>query len=264
MTDVIVSPLTTGFCPEVTEDLADGASFTYRVSPILTLSDSCAGLPVQTTAGGEVTIVQRCITATGAVQGHRRRVQARVAAFQGNPIFPLPGIIGLESVTLKNNASIGGWLGSNGPISVKNNNGVSGGIELGPSAPDPSVGGSSVGNVTRRTAAQGGWVLAPVDIGNSATVNDNVRIPNGLANPKLTPYDSGSGVGYNASTRVLTLGNNSSLTLGGGTYNFCSISMGNNSSLLIAPRAAGQPQAIRLFVDSPYRTARVAPQAAAR
>jgi Tfp pilus assembly protein PilX len=253
VTDIISSPLTTGFCPVVTEDLADGAQFTYRTTPILNLTDTCAGLPVQTTAGGQVTIVQRCVTATGTVQGNTRRVQARVAAFQGNPVFPLPGIIGLESVTVKNNADVAGWMGSNGLISVKNNNGVSGGLELGPGAPDPSLGGSPISPITRRTPTQGGWVLAPVDIGNSATVNDNVRISNALANPKITPYDSANGVAYNATTRVLSLGNNSSITLGGGTYNFCSISMGNNSSILIAPRTAGQPQAIRLFVDSPYR-----------
>jgi hypothetical protein len=253
VTDAIVTPLTSGLCPTVTETVADGATFTYRVTPILNLTDTCAGLPVQTTANGQVTIVQRCITATGTVQGHSRRVQARVAAFQGNPIFPLAGIIGLESVSIKNNASVSGWLGSNGLISMKNNNGITGGVELGPSAPDPSYGGSAIGTVTHRTAAQGGWVLAPVDIGNSATVNDNARLTNGLANPKVTPYDSSNGVSYNASTRVLSIGNNSSVTLGGGTYNFCSISIGNNSSILIAPRAAGQAQAIRLFVDSPYR-----------
>ncbi len=253
VTNIVVTPLTSGLCPTVTDSVADGAGFSYRVTPILNLNDTCAGLPVQTTVNGEVTIVQRCITATGTVQGRTRRVQARVAAFQGNPIFPLPGIIGLDGVEVKNNAEVAGWMGSNGLISMKNNNGIQGGLELGPSAPDPSVGGSQPGTISRRTPTQGSWVLAPVEIGNSATVNDNARISNGLLNPRVSPFDSSSNTSYDAATRTLTLGNNSSITLGGGTYNFCSISMGNHSSILIAPRAAGQPQAIRLFVDSPHR-----------
>jgi Tfp pilus assembly protein PilX len=253
VTTLVVTPLTNGLCPTVTETVADGATFTYRVSPILNLTDRCAGLPVQTTSGGRVTIVQRCITSTGTVEGHDRRVQARVAAFQGSPVFPLNGIIGLDSVTVKNNAFVDGWLGSNGLISMKNNNGVTGGVNLGPSAPDPNYGGSTISTITRRTPTEGGWVLAPVDIGDSATANENVRISNGLTNPKGLPYDSSNGTSYNAATRFLSLGNNSSVTLGGGTYNFCSVSMGNNSSILIAPRAADQAQAIRIFIDSPYR-----------
>lgn len=251
VTDVIATPLPLG-CPTFEQDIGNGAKYTYAITPVLSLSDECAGLPIQTGATG-VTVLQRCITSSGEVNGVKRRAQARVAAFQGNPIFPVHGIIGLEGVDLQNTATINGSLGSNGPITVKNGSTISGGIQLGPGAPAPSVGGSSVGPVTYRTNEEGGFVLAPVEIGNSATVNDNTRIPNGQASPKVSPYDASSGVTYDAGTRTLTMSNNSSLTLGGGTYNLCKISMGNNSQITIAPRPPGQPQGVRLFVDSPYR-----------
>ncbi|MEX2253567.1 MAG: hypothetical protein WD649_05390 [Thermoleophilaceae bacterium] len=252
VTDVIATPLPLG-CPTFEQDMGNDARYEYSVTPVLNLSDECAGLPIQTGASG-LTVLQRCITAVGEVNGVQRRAQARVAAFEGNPIFPVDGIIGLEGVDLKNTATIDGFLGSNGPITVNNGSTITGGIQLGPGAPAPSVGGSDVGEVTYRTNEEGGFVLAPVEIGNSASVNDNVRIPNGLASPKLSPYDSSSGVTYDAGTRTLTMSSNSSLTLGGGTYNFCQISMGNNSQITIAPRPPGQPQGVRLFVDSPYRS----------
>jgi hypothetical protein len=120
-------------------------------------------------------------------------------------------------------------------------------IELGPSAPAPTVGGSSsVAQTVRHTGAQGPFVLAPVDVGNSATVNDNQRILNGLASPKVSPYDTSTGTTYVAATRTLTVGG--SITLGGGTYNFCKLTIANNGRLQIAPGAI-----VRVFVDSPER-----------
>ena len=174
VTDVIATPLPLG-CPTFEQDMGNGASYEYSVTPVLNLSDECAGLPIQTGAQG-LTVLQRCITSLGEVNGVKRRAQARVAAFEGNPIFPVDGIIGLEGVDLKNTATIDGFLGSNGPITVNNGSTITGGIQLGPGAPAPSVGGSDVGPVTYRTNEEGGFVLAPVEIGNSATVNDNVRI----------------------------------------------------------------------------------------
>jgi hypothetical protein len=51
-----------------------------------------------------------------------------------------------------------------------------------------------------------------------------------------------------AAPRTLSLSNNGSLTLGGGTYNFCKVTLGNNSFIKIAAGAR-----IRFFLDSPDR-----------
>ena len=82
-------------------------------------------------------------------------------------------------------------LGSNGQIDLGNNSYVSGGIQLGTaSTPPPILGSGSTlgGPVTYRSEAEGAFVLAPVDMGNTATVNDNGRIASG--------QDSGSNVTY--------------------------------------------------------------------
>jgi hypothetical protein len=103
--------------------------------------------------------------------------------------------------------------------------------------------------VTRRTNVQGPFVAAPVDPGNSVTVNDNYRLTNGKASPRVSPFDSISGtVTWNPVTRALSLAAGASITLGGALYNFCSLSMGQNASIALA---AGARTAV--YLDSPDR-----------
>jgi hypothetical protein len=91
-------------------------------------------------------------------------------------------------------------------------------------------------------------VLGPVQPGNSATTNSNYRITNYLNNPSnpTAPYDMATGVSYNATTRVLSMGNNSSLTLGGGIYNFCSFTATNNATITLAAGVKTE-----IIIDSP-------------
>jgi Tfp pilus assembly protein PilX len=228
-----------GECPGQSGSLGNGASYTYHVTPALGAGDTCAGVPISYTGSGAITIVQRCVTAAGTANGVTRRIQARVASYIGLQLFSL-GILGLNEVTMQNSSNVAAWIGSNGKISLGNSNTVTG-LELGPSASSPTLGNSSaVGSVTRRSVAQGNHVLAPVDVGNSATVNDNARITNG--------QDASSGVTYNPTTRFLTLGNSSSITLGGGTYNFCKLEATNSATLNIAVGVM-----TRIFIDSPNR-----------
>ncbi|HYH58719.1 MAG TPA: hypothetical protein VD790_05820 [Thermoleophilaceae bacterium] len=236
-----------GECAGVKEDLDGQSSYTYYVTPALEDGDICAGLPVHhSDSEGEVTVTQRCITSIGEANGERRRIQARVASYIGAQLFPVGGILAINGISVKNTAIVGGVLGSNGQIDLGNNSYISGGIELGTSSsPAPQLGqGSTLGGpVTYRSEADGAFVLAPVDMGNTATVNDNARITSG--------QDSGNKVTYTntlASPRNLTIDNNGSLTLGGGTYNFCKVTLGNNAFITIAANAK-----IRFFLDSPDR-----------
>jgi hypothetical protein len=238
-----------GECAGTTEDLGNGTSYTYYVTPALEDGDMCAGLPVHhADSDGEVTVTQRCVTSIGKANDERRRVQARVASYIGTQLFPVGGILAINGIKVKNTAIVSGVLGSNGQIELGNNSSVAGGIELGTqSTPPPTLGqGSTVGGnppVTYRSEADGAFVLAPVDMGNTATVNDNDRITSG--------QDAGSNVTYTNTTaapRRLTIANNGSLTLGGGTYNFCRVQLGNNAYITIAAGAK-----IRFFLDSPDR-----------
>jgi type II secretory pathway pseudopilin PulG len=237
-----------GECAGVVDDLGNGSNYTYYVTPGLQDGDTCAGLEVNhTDPNGEVTVTQRCVTAIGEVNGERRRIQARVASYIGTQLFPVGGILAINGITVKNTAIVSGVLGSNGQIDLGNNSYVGGGIELGTSSsPPPKLGSGSTlgGPVTYRSEADGAFVLAPVDMGNTATVNDNGRITSG--------QDSGSNVTYTdtaASPRDLSIANNGSLTLGGGTYNFCKVTLGNNAYITIAAGAK-----IRFFLDSPDRS----------
>ena len=90
-------------------------------------------------------------------------------------------------------------------------------------------------------------MLNPTTLLDSKTSNDNGRLLAGAS-----PSDScstGSGACYTAATRTLTLGNNDSVTLGGGVYNFCQINLGNNSSINIAAGAK-----MLIYIDSPGRS----------
>jgi hypothetical protein len=231
-----------GECAGASGDLGNGSRYTYFVTPALDEGDVCAGLPVNhTDSEGKVTVTQRCITSVGQANGERRRVQARVASYIGAKLFPVGGILALNGIKTKNTAIVGGVLGSNGQIELGNNSQVSGGIELGSvSTPLPTGGnGTNYGDVSYRSDADGAFVLAPVDMGNTATVNDNGRISTG--------QDAGVDVSYNAASRSLSVGK--TLTLGGGTYNFCKITLSNGALVKVAQGAI-----VRLFLDSPDRT----------
>jgi Tfp pilus assembly protein PilX len=246
LTDQLVDPVS-GECPGYTEDLGNGTKYTYYVTPELSTTDKCAGLPVQLSQqNGVQTIVQRCVTSIGIANGQRRRVQARVASYQGAPIFPKPGILGLNSVTSVNNSAVVGYLGSNGKITLGNNTNAST-LELGTNGTYQLGTGSQVGSIVQRTPAQGDFVLAPINFGNSATVNDNGRItsvPQKDATTGTVTYTNTA-----ASPRSLTMATGSTLVLGGGTYNFCKLTAANNTKIKLA---AGVK--VRIYIDSPDRT----------
>jgi Tfp pilus assembly protein PilX len=232
-----------GVCPaQGPEEMGNGANFTYRVTPVLTTDGVCAGVPLTNASvatGGVNTVAQRCVTSVGVANGRTRRVQARVASYEGAPVFPKPGILGLNSVAAGNNVNIGGYIGTNGQVTLGTNAAVQT-VELGPGAPNPIIGGgATIQQVYHRSQAEGNFVLAPIDFGNSASTNNNLRISSGL--------DTNSGpLSYTHATRDLSVGG--SLTLGGGTYNFCRLTMNNNTQINVAAGAR-----IRIFIDSPDR-----------
>lgn len=234
-------------CPAYLQELGNGARYRYHVTPALASGEACAGTRLSST--GSQRLVQRCVTAEGEVNGVQRRVQARVAALRDAGLFPLAGIIGKEEVLVENSGSLDGpvSVGSNGRITLGNSSEITGTIQIPISAPQPIVGNSSrvSGGVIRRPDP---WVLPRAEFGNTATQNDNQRIVNGRLNPRAQPYDPSRDVTYNATTRELRLGNNGWVELGGGTYNFCSLTLENSNEFRVAAGARA-----RIFIDSPQR-----------
>lgn len=225
-------------------DLGNGTKWSYHMSSAWP-GGKCAGFSAEYDANS--TVAPRCVTATATAGRVARRVQARLSAFRGVPIFPAHGILGINGVELKNTATINGYLGSNGLISLQNSSRVTNGLVLGPAAPQPQVGNSYVGEVIRRTPEQGPWVLAPVEIGNSATVNNNGAWTFSGKSNDMSWNESGP--------RELKL-QGGKLTLHGGIYNFCDVEIKNNATIVLASGVPGQPppRAI-VFIDSPERGA---------
>jgi Flp pilus assembly pilin Flp len=262
--DAATAPGTSGWCQSSTYTMGNGSTYQYWTSPALGNGATCVGLPLTNSVNY---IAQRCVTAVGTTNGITARSQIRVAAFRARPLFPVPGITGLKSITNLNNATINGWVASNGIITDTNGATVTG-VELGPAGtfvpnaqalPPPSVLPSPIvlnpvdpGQSNQTLAANCPARLPDVD--GYTSCNDDYRISNELNTPSLCGIGAGKvvcdqatgAVTFNAATRTLTMKNNSTLTLGGGIYNFCEVDIPNNATISLTPG-----QHVEVFVDSP-------------
>lgn len=243
----VMTPTGGATCDAYSESLGNGGSYSSNTTRALSAGDSCAGYTITAAS----TIVERCVTSRGTVEGVTRRVQARIASFASAPVFPVAGLVGLDGIELSNNAVVNGGLGSNGEIEIDNNARASS-TTLGPAASLSVDNNGDAGTTSRRTGAQGPFALAPVNPGNSATVNDNGRLTSGA--------DAFIGsVSWNPTTRSLALSNNAAVTLGGALYNLCSLTLGNNARITLA---AGARTAI--YIDSPSRAGSGCPSGSGR
>ena len=227
-----------GWCVEQTEDLGNGQSYAVRVS---------AGSSLH--VNGQ-SLVQRKFVSTGTANGVRRRVMLRSNAATGEPVFP-NGYAGvsLDGMTLPNSVQVQGGVGSNGDILLRNSAYVCGNVTPGPGKSVQIRNSASVCPTGSTAAAEQSFNLQPVDQGDAPTNNDNVRIGDPPQPVGLDPCTDCGGVTWNPATRALRLRNNSTLTLGGGVYSFCSIEIEQTAQLKVAVRPLGT--GIRIFVDSP-------------
>ena len=262
-----VAPTGDGTCHGSTESLGNGATFAYYTTPAMGSGSTCVGYPISSSS----LISQRCVTVVGTANGVTRRGQIRVASYAGAPLFPAAGLVGLKGISIDNQAYINGSATTNGTLSLNNqativNNG-SNAVLLGPSGKVTTANQATYPiPALQRTYAQGPYTLSPVDPGNSAVVNDDYRITNGLSIPLASPYDastkctmgSGPGACWNPTYRSLNLNNQATVTLGGGIYNFCSLVINNQGVLTIANGAR-----VAIFIDSGARSGSGCPAAPA-
>jgi Tfp pilus assembly protein PilX len=227
-----------GWCPEEMEELSDAATYRMRVSRGWSLH-----------ANGQ-SLVQRQIVSTGASGGVRRRVLARITAATGEPVFP-GGYAGvsLTALDVGNNVDITGGLGTNGNILLKNYAQVCGNTTPGPGKSLSIQNSASVCNGYSVSPTTTPFNLQPVDQGNAPTVNDNGRIGDPPAGTSADPCSSCGNISWDPSTRILSLRQNSTLTLGGNVYSFCRLDLDNTAQLKIAARALGT--SVRIYMDSP-------------
>jgi Tfp pilus assembly protein PilX len=254
--DTVGAPASDGWCASSTTTLANGSSYTYYTTPVITANGACAGNLIT-----NADVNQRCIVSVGDSNGVVERSQIRAAAFAAAPLFPYSGITGLNGITISGNVNVGGDLASNQTITLSGN-ATAGPIVLGPG---PNARLQTSGNVTvgSTTTLSSPIVLDPVNPGTSnqsslsdcparqeagyPSCNDDYRIEDGLQSPPVSPYDQSSGnVSFNATTRELSMSGNSSLTLGGGIYNFCNFTQSGNATISIASGAQ-----VEIIIDSP-------------
>jgi hypothetical protein len=235
--DLSVGPVQAdGWCAPQTESLGDGATYTQQVS---------AGVLV--VANGQK-LVQREIISTGLVNGVKRRVEVRTSAATTSPLFPVGyAAVSLASVSYGNTVTINGNLGSNGDISLINDATVCGNATPGPGDQVTTANQGHVCTGYSTQPATQPFTLDPVDQGQAPTQNSNSRITSALAGTGGGDSCTTCGkVGWNPNTRVLSLGGNATLTLGGNTYSFCRLDLQNSAQLKVAVNAT-----VRIYMDSP-------------
>jgi hypothetical protein len=227
-----------GWCAAQTEDLGDNASYSARMSKAVAVAPNGQAL------------VQRSVVSTGYSNGIRRRVLETITAATGEPIFP-GGYAGvsLNSLDLGNNVNVTGGLGTNGNILLKNFAQVCGNATPGPGKSFKIQNNAGVCPGYSIAPADSPFNMQPVDQGNAATLNDNLRIGSPPSTTSPDPCTSCSSVSWDPSTRVLGLRNNATLTLGGSVYSFCRLDLDNTAQLKIAVRPSGT--AVRIYIDSP-------------
>jgi Tfp pilus assembly protein PilX len=208
-----------GWCRAQTEDLGQGASFSYRVS---------ARKPV--TVGGQQ-VWQRDIVSTGLARGVQRRAATTLNAPKGTPLF-VAGVFSDLDLNTWNSSQINSNVRSNGNVNLNNSALICGSVMVGPGK-SMSGGPSCGGGVTQATEP---FVLSTIAL---PAANDNARIDNGL-DPKT------GNVAWNAGTRVLTI-DGGTLTLRGSSYVFCSLHLTKGARLIIEDD--GTP--VKIYIDAP-------------
>ena len=235
--DLSVAPVQAdGWCAPQTETLDDGATYTQQVS---------AGTIV--VANGQQ-LVQREIVSSGLVNGVTRRVDVRTSAATTAPLFPVGyAVVSLASVSYGNTVSITGNLGSNGDISLSNQATLCGNATPGPGGQLTTANQGHLCTGYSTQPATQPFTLDPVDQGQAPTQNANSRITSALAGTTGGDTCTTCGqVGWSESTRVLSLGGNATLTLGGNIYSFCRLDLQNSAQLKVAVNAT-----VRIYIDSP-------------
>jgi hypothetical protein len=164
------------------------------------------------------------------------------------------GFIGRDGITLSGNADIRVGLGTNGHLTTSGNASICGDIRHGVGKSWTKSGNASQCSGYQTT--EGNVDLPPVSSfipSSIATFNSNNRLractsTNVPVDCQKDAYTGNwkSKPPFNATTRAITLSSNDTLTVGGGDYWICSISMSGNSQLIMATGSR-----VRFFFDTP-------------
>jgi hypothetical protein len=164
------------------------------------------------------------------------------------------GLIGEDSIVMSGNADVQVGVGTNGNLTTSGNASICGDIRVGVGKKWVKSGNAS--QCSGYGTAQGNKTLPPVSTfipPTISSVNSNYRLvkckstgsPAGCQSDTFTGKWSETSP-FDPKTRRIQLSSKDTLTLGGGDYWICSISMSGNSELIMAEGAH-----VRVFFDTP-------------
>lgn len=227
-----------GWCPEISGSVS-GATYAYRVSP--------------QGSGGTLSIV-----ATGKDGKVSRRIDIVLKGTTAGSVLAAEGLIGREGITFSGNANIRVGVGTNGNLETSGNTSICNNIRHGVGKQWSHSGNAS--QCKGYTVTEGNEALPEVSTFMPPTIATNnsdyrlvkctkespVKEPSGC---QSDTYSGGSWTAtnpWNPETRAISASGNTTLTLGGGDYWVCSLTLSGNSHLIMAAGAI-----VRLFFDTP-------------
>lgn len=234
---IVSSAAADGWCPEIAGTVGD-ATYAYRVSPFV--------------SGGTMSVV-----ATGSDGVVGRRIATTFRTTTVGSALGAEGLIGQDGITMSGNADIEVGIGTNGNLTTSGNAEICNHIRHGVGRRWSNSGNAS--QCSGYSVTEGNVTLPPVSSfmpPDIATNNSNFRLAFCTrTNPPLGCQSDTLGGGrwsatspWNSTTRALSLSGNTDLTLGGGDYWMCSVSLSGNSTLYMAKGAQ-----VRIFFDTPEK-----------
>lgn len=220
----------------------NGATYTYRVSPVLHTPQGVGYTCVNRIGTVPQGVRERCVTAVGEVNGIRRRVQARMVENRAAPLFPFPGMLGLNRVEI-NQTRVVGTVGSNvnvhlsgGDTRLENPGTIFLGERAGVDATLTWLGAPAPAPSQQQHVPE--YKVDPIDEWYSDALRNN-----SITEPAVAPWvDSG---------RNMHVGPDRTITLTSGkSYNLCSLRLDARTKLVV-PATATEP--VRIFIDSATR-----------
>ncbi|HEY7949886.1 MAG TPA: hypothetical protein VID51_03515 [Solirubrobacterales bacterium] len=253
-----------GWCPQVSGTVG-GGTYAYRVSPA---GSTCGEYHLCVVATGTVGDVSRRIEVAYDETAVEETVEEETTGEEstgeestgeettGNSVF-VEGLIGIDGIELNGNADVRVNIGTNGDVTGVGNADVCGNIRHG-------IGKSwtPTGNAEQcpgYEVTEGNKSLPPVSSfmpSNITTTNSNYRLvkctkTKPTKEPTGCESDAYSGnrtstKPWDSTTRAITINANDTLTVSGGDYWVCSISVSGNGQLIMSASAQ-----VRFFFDTP-------------
>lgn len=213
-----------GWCPATTTESVGGATYSYAISAY-----AGTGTPLNVVSVGS----------SGTV---KRRVNVALNSSKGKSVFADEKFVGQDKIEVNGNIRIEADIGTNGSITKNGSSGTICGDErhgIGKSAPTPSCSGEKT-EENRELPA----IVPPANI---ATENANCMLSqNCTSGPYAGKVDTWTKKNpWDASTRVIDVGSNGTLTMNGNDYFICQLKVGPGTLYMSAQAH------VRIFIDTP-------------